>query len=131
MFKLSITVKMLFTKITNFVHRNPKNIMTKSFRNFCRKLVPEFIKIQFLCDEITFIKSLTYQLMYLVIEFDCFCATFKLSSTITLRRAIGAVMERLKRGSWESAVSEGSLPLRKLHQRLLSRLKQLSSLVSL
>ena len=62
---------MLFTHMSNFVHKNPK--MAKHFRSFPHKIALGCIKIVVVCYQFIFIKSLTYQLSYLALEifFEC------------------------------------------------------------
>ena len=57
---------MLFTHVSNFVHKSPK--MTKLFRRFREEIAPVWVKIVVVFGQSIFIKSLIYQLSSLVLE---------------------------------------------------------------
>ena len=57
---------MLFTHVSNFVHKSPK--MTKLFRRFREEIAHVWVKIVVVFGQSIFITSLTYQLSSLVLE---------------------------------------------------------------
>ena len=57
---------MLFTHVSNFVHKSPK--MTKLFRRFREEIAPVWVKIVVVFGQSIFIRSLVHQLSSLVLE---------------------------------------------------------------
>ena len=57
---------MLFTHVSNFVHKSPK--MAKLFRKFREEIAPVWVKIAVVFGQSIFIRSLIYQISSLVLE---------------------------------------------------------------
>ena len=57
---------MLFTHVSNFVHKSPKT--TKLFRRFREEIAPVWVKIGVVVDQSLFIRSLIYQVFSLILE---------------------------------------------------------------